>query len=122
MPTPRPDRGGEETVERQNLEVRAVMSAGGRMMRSMTKKKAESILTQFVGWGLGVGLLGGIIMGLTWPSADTGAFGAEETGSAIGFLIGSLIAWAGNALLFVGMVGWGVKYGREASPIEQSTG
>jgi hypothetical protein len=54
------------------------------MMRSMTKKKAESILTQFVGWGLGVGLLGGLIMGFAWPSTDTGAFGAEETGSAIG--------------------------------------
>jgi hypothetical protein len=33
-----------------------------------------------------------------------------------------LIAWAGSALLFVGLVGWGVKYGREASPIEQLTG
>jgi hypothetical protein len=72
------------------------------------KRQAQSTLRQFVVWGFAIGLLGGLIMGITWP-------GAEETGSTIGFVIGLLIAWAGNALLFVGLVGWGVKFGRDAS-------
>ena len=49
---------------------------------------------------------------LAWPPMD----GLEESGNMFVAAAGMLLAWLGNALLFVGLVGWGVKVGREASP------
>jgi hypothetical protein len=89
-----------------------------------SKRRAESLLRQLVVWGFAIGVLGGLVMGLTWPTTEVSdrllsGLALEEKGSVIGFTIGGLIAWVGNTLLFVGLVGWGVKYGREASPSQK---
>jgi hypothetical protein len=88
-------------------------------MKIIITNRARSTLRQFVAWGFAIGLVGGLMMVLTWPGTEVGMLGeAEETGSAVGFAVGALVAWVGNVLLFVGLVGWGVKYGREASPAQ----
>jgi hypothetical protein len=80
------------------------------------KRQAQNTLRQFVVWGFAIGLLGGLIMNLTWPATQVGTLGdVEETGNQIAFMIGVLFAWVGNVLLLVGLIGWGVKFGRDAS-------
>ena len=68
-------------------------------------------------------VVGGAIIGLAWPGTEletsSGLFEDPElkdTGSAAGVWFGGVVAWVGNVLLFVGLIGWGVKLGRDASP------
>ena len=84
------------------------------------RKTARESLRAFVIVGAILGVVGGLIMGLTWPHEDAGLI-VEQKGSAVGLAIGALIAWAGNVLLFVGLIGWGVALGREASPAREET-
>jgi hypothetical protein len=68
--------------------------------------------------GTVLGVIGGFIAALTIPGTEVSVISGdvEETGSQWGFIVGLLLAFGGNALLAVGLVGWGVKLGREASP------
>ena len=61
---------------------------------------------------MGIGASGGVILFLAWPSTD----GFEKSGNMFIAVVGMLVTWLGNAMLFVGLVGWEVKVGREASP------
>lgn len=73
-------------------------------------KQAVSNLQAFVTVGLVLGIAGGIILAFPWPSTEA------ESGSGLGVAFGFLVAWIGNVMLLVGLIGWGVKIGREASP------
>jgi hypothetical protein len=67
--------------------------------------------------GAVLALVGGTLAGLTWPHDTVSAFGSvQHHGSGVGLAIGAALAWVGQAFLFVGLVGWGVKLGRQASP------
>lgn len=80
-------------------------------------KSARESLQACVAVGLILGLIGGVVMGLAWPGEEIGSLGSvTETGSPVLAAIGAVVAWAGNVLLAVGLVGYGVMLGRQASP------
>lgn len=80
-------------------------------------RSALDSLRALVAVGLIIGAIGGLVMGMAWPGEEVGAFGGvEESGNAVVALIGALVAWIGNVLLFVGLIGYGVMLGRQASP------
>jgi hypothetical protein len=51
---------------------------------------------------------------LAWPSSDGSGLFAEESGSWFWTFVGALAASGGAGMLLVGLIGYGVKYGREA--------
>ncbi len=81
-------------------------------------KQAVGNLNSLIAIGAALGVVGGIVLATAWPGTEidiiTGR--AMDTGSGFWTVVGALVAWVGNALLFVGLTGWGVKVGREASP------
>ena len=82
----------------------------------MDPKQARSALLQFALWGVAISLVGIVIAGTTRPHVDElGLYSGDEAG----FWFGMVIAWIGNLLLLVAVVGWGVKLGREAWPTRQ---
>jgi hypothetical protein len=78
---------------------------------------AENILRHLMAWGIIVNIVGGFIVGFQWPSSSVNPLTGvvEDDGSMGAVIVGLFIAWAGSMMLFVGMVGWGVKLGRDAS-------
>lgn len=85
-----------------------------------TRKDARGQLQTLVIIGLIIGAIGGLVTALAWPGEDVSSFGGvTETGNTAVAIAGTLIAWAGNAMLFVGLVGYGVMLGREAAPPPQ---
>ena len=78
-------------------------------------RQARDMLRTLVIGGLILGAVGGLMLGLAWPSD------VDEQGSTFFTLVGAVVAWLGNALLFVGLIGYGVMLGREASPRKAST-
>ena len=77
-------------------------------------KQAVDNLKGFVAVGLILVIIGGLILAFAWPSS------VDESGSGFGVAVGFLFAWIGNVMLFVGLIGWDVKMGREASPTPAS--
>lgn len=81
------------------------------------QRDARSSLRALTAIGLLLGFAGGLIAGLAWPGEEITTLGSvKTTGSAGLALVGLLAAWAGNVMLVVGLIGWGVVLGREAAP------
>jgi hypothetical protein len=68
--------------------------------------------------GVGLQILGGIIIGASWPGpevvqahtlSDTSS--VEQTGSVIGVILGALVAWVGALLLFIWIIAFAVRLG-----------
>ena len=72
-------------------------------------------LDRFAWWGAAAYLAGIIIAGLAWPHEVAGEFGQETQGSRAWTVVGVVVLSAGAAFALIGIIGWGVKYGREAS-------
>lgn len=70
------------------------------------RESAERMLQKFIWGGVALAVLGGVVLGV--------AFSAEEV-NPWGVLAGSAASWGGTALTFIGLVGWGVKLGNEAT-------
>jgi len=83
----------------------------------MANPEAEAIsrLNAAVMGGAFIGIVGGIIMGAAWPATEADLT-VTETGSVVGFVSGALLWWVGSMWLLAGLIGHGVKLGREASP------
>jgi hypothetical protein len=81
---------------------------------SNESREAAASLRAAVLAGLVIAVVGLIVAGAAWPSTDM--FG-DKTGSAGGAMIGLAVTWSGSMLLLVGVIGYGVKLGREASPL-----
>ncbi len=58
---------------------------------------------------------GGVLAVLTWPQVDL--LTSEESGDWLAALLGALIASAGSFMVLVSLIGFGVKYGREAANV-----
>jgi hypothetical protein len=90
------------------------------MMPSMVLQKepdANAQLFKLTAIGLVIAVIGGIIAGMNWPRTELTVLGREkEVGNYAAFVLGSLMGWAGSMMLFVGLIGYGVKLGRKASP------
>lgn len=84
-----------------------------------TRSRAEGAvahLKDLVRYGVGLNLIGGLIMALAWPRTSSDFTGTSESGNAVLALLGAAVAWGGSMFLLVGLVGFGVRLGREASP------
>ncbi len=79
-------------------------------------KEARSLLRAHLWSGVAVSVIGGIIMVVSWPHTTNGMLGPEDHGSALGVAAGAAITWIGNMIILPGLIGYGVWYGREASP------
>jgi hypothetical protein len=85
----------------------------------MTKQQRDAVSTlrAFFGLGLAFAVIGGIMLTVFWPHLEIDAVtGADMSGSTTGVAIGWLLLAIANMLLFVALIGYGVKLGREASP------
>lgn len=69
-------------------------------------EQAEERLKSLLTWGIVLSLMGGFCMGIGL-AAD----------SFWGTFLAAVIAWVGTALLTVSLIGYGVKYGREAANV-----
>jgi hypothetical protein len=83
---------------------------------------ATEAATRTLGWLLvGGGLLSlvGVVtfFGCWLGRTSALAHGTEAGGFAPFIVLGALVTLVGNALLLVGLIGWGVKLGREAADI-----
>lgn len=88
-------------------------------MTTAAKRQAEKNLWAYTRAGLVLAILGGGIMAVAWPHTTIDTFGNPENhGSRLLTDLGMVLAYAGNLFLFVGLVGWAVKFGREASPTD----
>lgn len=87
-------------------------------MTTPTQPDARNSLAACVTIGLILSVVGGIVAAVAWPGTEANLITGEleDTGNGWVTLLGALGAWAGSALMFVGLVGFGVKLGREASP------
>lgn len=65
--------------------------------------------------GAGLYLIGIILTVVTWPSDSGGRYGGSS-GSALWATLFAVLTSVGACLLLVGLVGYGVKIGRQASP------
>lgn len=72
-------------------------------------------LARFAWRGGAVYLVGMAIAGAAWPREVAGEFGPETQGSRFWTVLGLVVLSTGAAFALVGIIGWGVKYGREAS-------
>ena len=79
-------------------------------------RKPVQRLDRFSWWGAAAYLAGITIAGFAWPHDVAGEFGREIQGSRLWTVFGLVVLSAGAAFALVGIIGWGVKYGREASP------
>lgn len=82
-----------------------------------TTAQAGQALARLCGVGLVLTVVGGIVLAATWPGTEVGSFGGEtkDTGSAALTVVGGLIAAAGNYMVLVALIGWGVRLGNLAS-------
>lgn len=90
------------------------------MAPTFDQKQAISSLKSLPTVGVILGAIGGLVLKSTWPHLQMTTFGSggeDVTGSNTGVAIGWAILWIGNCLLFVALVGWGVKVGREAATV-----
>lgn len=79
-------------------------------MSEQVKRLRDLLIGGAVLYVVGLG-----VMILAWPGTDEGYLGvAESTGSAFWTFVGGLGASAGSAMVMIGLIGFGVKYGREA--------
>ena len=62
-----------------------------------TRQSARHQLRTLVLAGLIIGAIGGLVIGLAWPRDEVTFAGVEQQGSATGAIVGSFVAWAGNA-------------------------
>lgn len=90
-------------------------AAGESNLEKERRQYAEKSLANSVYGGIGLVVLGGIILGAGWPTATVTAFGVDESGSPWAVAIGSLICWAGTALVGMAVIGYGVRLGNEAT-------
>ncbi|QKE85124.1 hypothetical protein [Arthrobacter sp. NEB 688] len=65
--------------------------------------------------GAGLYLIGMVLTVVTWPSDSGGRYGGSSE-SALWATLFAVLASVGACLLLVGLVGYGVKIGRQASP------
>ncbi|GAA4726353.1 hypothetical protein GCM10023350_06360 [Nocardioides endophyticus] len=84
------------------------------------RESAQELLKKLILGGIGLSIIGGVVAFAAWPGTElvtsgAGEVGTGDTGSAVVAALGALAAWAGNMALLVGLVGWGVKLGNEAT-------
>lgn len=78
--------------------------------------EANQTLSRLCGAGIALGIIGGIVMAVAWPTTEVGILGdPEESGSAGVAIFGGLLCALGNYMVFVALIGWGVKFGNLAS-------
>jgi hypothetical protein len=104
-----PDCGSENVAERESGQV--LVGEHDEPPAVMRRRRAEQELTGFINRGVVfvvLGFLGGLVS--VWLAA-------EGNGGGSGFF--ALVSWAigvaGAAYLLCGIIGWGVKYGNEAT-------
>ena len=90
----------------------------------MTRMKPAALrLRELVIYGSVIYLIGVLVMALAWPRSSTdtsGLYTAEvERGSAVVATLAAVGVSVGACVLLVGLIGYGVKYGREASPMSE---
>jgi hypothetical protein len=84
---------------------------------SATEAAARRLTALLVGGGL-VSLAGVALFFGCWLARSSAlAHGTEAGGFAPYIVLGALVTLVGNALLLVGLIGWGVKLGREAADV-----
>ncbi|MBB3044899.1 hypothetical protein [Nocardioides soli] len=90
------------------------------MAVNYVRDSAQGLIKNLILGGIGLAIIGGAIAFLAWPGTEVassalGDVDTEETGNAVIAAMGAAAAWAGNLLLLVGLVGWGVRLGNEAT-------
>jgi hypothetical protein len=82
-------------------------------MSEQVKRLRDLLIAGAILYVIGVG-----VVILAWPGTDEGYLGvAESTGSAFWTFVGALVASAGSGMVMIGLVGFGVKFGREAAQV-----
>lgn len=86
------------------------------MDQPMISAEAEGKLTMCLVAGVVILLAGGVVAGLAWPhdTIDAAELTRSQHGSRIISLLGLLAVGVGQMIAFVGLVGYGVKFGMEA--------
>lgn len=75
------------------------------------RESAERMLQKFIWGGIVLALLGGIILSVALNTDEVNAWAV---------LAGAAASWAGSALTFTGLIGWGVKLGNEATAAKRT--
>jgi hypothetical protein len=82
-------------------------------MSEQVKRLRDLLIAGAILYVLGVGAVF-----LAWPGTEETYLGAaESTGSAFWTFVGGLAASSGAGLVLVGLIGFGVKFGREAARV-----
>jgi hypothetical protein len=81
-------------------------------MTEQVKRLRDLLVGGLVLYVLGVGAVF-----LAWPSSGTGLYDTDS-GSTFWTFVGSLAASIGGGMALVALIGWGVKFGREAAKLD----
>ena len=85
--------------------------------QSTSQSDPNGALWRILATGVGLQVLGGVIMGISWPTTPY-AYLAGDTpydGDAGGLILGWLLGSAGTLVLFVALIGFGTMLGIRAS-------
>ena len=80
------------------------------------KVSAERQLTKLFVFGLILGVVGAMLAMAYWPSTTVTSAGAHHEGNQVTANFGLLLLGVGQILMFIPIIGWGVKLGLRAAP------
>lgn len=72
----------------------------------------QFLIAGVVAYGVGV-----VVMVMAWPSMTGSGFYQETDGNLFWAFVGGVSASVGAGLSLVALIGYGVKYGREAAEV-----
>lgn len=88
----------------------------------LSMNSARNALRTAFGIGVVMCLVGGLVIGANWPDTEIISGRSYETGSPGGVGVGAGIVFAGNCLILVAVVGWGVRLGTLAAGLGRPAG
>lgn len=77
---------------------------------------ADGVIATAFWVGLGLVILGGVILGASWPGQEVTFDSTAQTGSATGVMVGLVVAGIGQCAILFAIISWAVKFGMRAAP------